>query len=106
MKILFIIVPIFIAIVFIFIILQMVSPKFRGKLLSREVKSVKYMIDESKDDIASISNDMADATKGGIETVTRAIKKGITDDEGIFCKYCGFKIDSDSKFCKNCGKEQ
>lgn len=106
MKILFIIVPIFIILVFILMILQMVSPKFRGKLLSREVKSVKYMMDESKEDIESISNEMADATKGGIETVTRAIKKGITEDDDIFCKHCGSKIDGDSKFCKKCGKEQ
>lgn len=106
MKILFIIVPIFIILVFVFMILEMVSPKFRGKLLSREVKSVKYMMDESKKDIESISNDMVDATQESIEKSSRAIRKGIIEDESIYCKHCGSKIDRDSKFCKKCGKEQ
>ena len=28
------------------------------------------------------------------------------NEETIFCKHCGAKIDADSKFCKSCGKEQ
>lgn len=64
------------------------------------------MMDESKDDIESISTNMANATKDSIEITTRAIKKGFTEKENIFCKHCGSKIDEDSKFCKNCGKEQ
>ncbi|MBP3920199.1 MAG: zinc ribbon domain-containing protein [Bacilli bacterium] len=101
-----IIVPIFMALVFVFVIAQIVSPKFRGKMMSRQMKSVKYMMDESKDDIESISTNMANATKGGIETTARAIKKGFTDEGDIYCKHCGSKIDNDSKFCKICGKEQ
>ena len=75
--------------------------------MSRQIKATKYMVDESKEDLQDISTNMADATKDGIETTVRAIKKGIVDDEkDIYCKHCGNKIDSDSKFCKNCGKEQ
>ena len=48
---------------------------------------------------------MADATADGLETTVRAIKKGITEEESIFCKHCGAKIDKDSKFCSECGKE-
>lgn len=103
---LFIIVPVFIVVIFIIVIAQMVSPKFRGKLMSRQIKATKYMMDESKDDIKNISTNMADATKDSIEITTRAIKDGITKDDGIYCKYCGSLIDGDSKFCKNCGKEQ
>ena len=84
----------------------MFSPKARAKMMSKQVKSMKYMMDESKEDIHSISTDMADATKDGIETTTRAIKKGFTEEDGIYCKHCGSKIDADSKFCKSCGKEQ
>ena len=102
----FIIVSIFIALVFAFTIAQIISPKFRGKMMSRQVKSVKYMVDESKDDIESISTDMANATKEGVEITAHAIKKGFTEDEKIYCKHCGSRIDQDSKFCKNCGKEQ
>ena len=105
-DIMFIVVPIFILLTFVFMILIMFSSKFRGKMMSKQIKATKYMMDESKDDIESISTNMANATKGGVETTARAIKKGFTEEEGIYCKYCESKIDVDSKFCKNCGKEQ
>lgn len=102
----FIFVAIFIALVFAFVIAQIISPKFRGKMMSRQIKAAKYMMDDSKEDIENISTNMANSTKEGIEITTRAIKKGFTEEEGIYCKHCGSKIDNDSKFCKNCGKEQ
>ena len=92
--------------IFIVTFIAILSPKVRGKMLSREVKSLKYMMDESKEDIESISTNMADATKEGIRTTTHAIKEGFTKDDSVYCKHCGSKIDKDSKFCKNCGKEQ
>ena len=100
-KVLFIFVPLFIACVFILVVAQIISPKFRGKMMSRQIKAAKYMMDESKDDIRNISTNMADATKDGVEITTRAIK-----DERVYCKHCGSLIDKDSKFCKNCGGEQ
>lgn len=126
-DILFIIVPILIACGFIFTFAMIFSPKLRGKMMSRQFKSIKYMMDESKDDFADIANSAinikknildnnedvltkmvnqeANIIKGGVETTARAIKKGITEDK-IYCKHCGSPIDSDSKFCKSCGKEQ
>ncbi len=101
----FIIVPIFIAIVFILVIAMFISPKFRGKMMSRQVKAQKYMMDESKEDIKSISDNMAYATKDSIKTAVGAFKEGFSDNN-VFCKYCGSEIDADSKFCKKCGKEQ
>lgn len=101
----FVIVPIFIGLVFVFMIAMIVSPKLRGKMMSRQIKATKYMIDESKEDLKSISDNMVYATKDGIKTTARAIKEGFTEDN-IYCKYCGSEIDNDSKFCKNCGKEQ
>lgn len=105
-DILFIIVPVFIVLTFVFALVATFSPKVRGKMLSNQMKSLKYMVDESKGDIESISTDMANATKGGVETTVRAIRKGLTEDEDIYCKYCGSSIDHDSKFCKHCGREQ
>lgn len=105
-QVLMVIIPIFVLLVFVFVIAMMFSPKLRGKMMSKQVKAAKYMMDETKDDIESISTNLADATKNGVETTTRAIRKGITEDEKIYCKYCGDKIDKDSKFCKSCGKEQ
>ena len=127
MDIMFIIVPIFIAIVFILVIVTMISPKFRGKMMSKQIKATKYMMEEVKDDLADMSsiaiktgkkivdenedtlrdlaNKNANIKKDVLETTVRAIKKGFTEEEKVFCKYCGSKINNDSKFCKNCGKE-
>ncbi|MCI8588494.1 MAG: hypothetical protein HFG40_02460 [Bacilli bacterium] len=105
-NVMFVVVPIFIVVVFILVVAQIISPKFRGKMMSRQVKAAKYMMEESKEDIRSISTDMAYATKDGIETTTRAIKKGLTENEGIYCKHCGSLIDADSLYCKDCGKKQ
>ena len=104
-SIMFIFVIVFSVVVFVFIIAWAVSPKFRGKIMSRQIKAQKYMMDESKEDLKSISNDMAYATKDGIKTAAGAIKEGFTQSN-VFCKHCGSEIDEDSKFCKKCGKEQ
>lgn len=130
-DILFLLVPVFIGFVFIFTFLMMFSPKLRGKMMSKQIKSLKYMMDDSKDDltdIATTSGDVmvnaskkiidnneddlkdlvtksANISKEGIETTVRAIRKGITEDE-MYCKHCGTSIDKDSKYCKKCGKEQ
>ena len=92
--------------IFVLALVIIFSPKARAKMMSKQVQATKYMMDESKDDIESISTNMADATKEGVETTVRAIRKGIVEDEGMYCKHCGSKIDKDSKFCKECGKEQ
>ena len=92
--------------VFILVFVLMFSPKARGKMMSKQIKATKYMVDETKDDIEDISTNLANATKDGIETTTRAIRKGFTEEEGMYCKHCGGKIDKDSTFCKHCGKEQ
>ena len=91
---------------FVFTIAMMFSPKLRGKMMSKQVKSVKYMMDESKDEIHNISSDMADATKDGIRTTVSTIREGIKGEQTAYCKHCGASIDADSKFCKSCGKEQ
>ena len=100
----FIIVPIFIGLVFIYVIAMLISPKFRGKMMSKQIKASKYMMDESKDDLKSISDNMAYATKDGLKTAAGAIKEGLT--QNAFCKYCGTEIDIDSIFCKKCGRKQ
>lgn len=130
-DIMFVIVPIFIGCVFIFAFAMILSPKLRGKMMSRQIKSMKYMIDESKETIENITSTMGDISinskknildknednlkdivnksanisKDGIETTVRAIKKGLSSNQ-IYCKYCGNLIDDNSKFCKYCGKEQ
>lgn len=119
-------------VMFIFAIVYMLSPKLRGKLMSRQVKSLKHMVDMSKDDLTDITSTMgnigvssakniidnneeglrhisrksADINKDAVEITSRAIKRGFSGNSSIYCKYCGEAIDSDSLFCKVCGKKQ
>jgi len=130
-DIMFTIVPIMVICTFIFTFAMMLSPKLRGKFMSRQLKATKYMMDESKDDltdIATIAGNVsinsrknildenedtlrnmatrsANINKEGIEITARAIKDGLSRNS-IYCKHCGHSIDEDSKFCKFCGKEQ
>lgn len=96
--------------IFVFVFTMLISPKFRGKIMSRQVKAMKYMVEESKEDFESISTNTANASKEGIKIVNKAkaegLKAGFTDRATIYCKHCGAIIDADSKFCKLCGKEQ
>lgn len=129
-NVIFVVSLVIFVLMFAFIIGFIFSPKLRGKMMSRQVKSLKYMADYSKDDLESAMTtlgnvsvntrskiinenedklkEMADKTanisKDAITTTVGAIKKGIKDT--VYCKHCGELIDKDSKFCKHCGKEQ
>lgn len=71
------------------------------------VKTAKGVIDENEDDIRHVVSKSADMSKDAITTATRAIKKGFTEEESdVYCKHCGASIDSDSAFCKACGRKQ
>ncbi len=131
-KIIFYIVPIISGLIFAFTLLMFLSPKFRGKFMSNQVKSMKHMtnyskrdieeimtnlgsatvnsqnniINQNEDTLKNIANKSAEINKGAIKTTVSAIKEGLNAQPTMFCKYCGAKIDEDSKFCKSCGKEQ
>lgn len=77
---------------------------FRPEITKMSAKSAKYIQQENKEDFRDIANNTAEIASEAITKTTTAIKKGL--DDKIFCKYCGEKIDSDSKFCNKCGKEQ
>ena len=106
MQIMIYVVPIITILIFIFTFIIIFSPKARGRFMSKQIKSMKYMMDQSKEDIQNISSNMANATSDGIEATARAIKKGFTSEEEIYCKYCGGMIDKYSNYCKHCGKHQ
>ncbi len=123
---------IILAIMFMTPIIFIFSTKTRNKVVSNMIKGQKELLKSSKDDMKDIltelgsisaeaqkniidkneetlkynANKSADINKSAVETTARAFKKGFTEDEDIFCKHCGNKIDTDSKFCKKCGKEQ
>jgi len=77
---------------------------FRPEITKMSAKSAKYIQQENKEDFRDIASNTAEIASEAITKTTTAIKKGL--DDKIFCKYCGEKIDSDSKFCNKCGKEQ
>ena len=77
---------------------------FRPEITKMSTKSAKYIQQENKEDFIDIASNTADIASEAITKTTSAIKKGL--DDKIFCKHCGAKIDSDSKFSNKCGKEQ
>lgn len=131
MMIVIIVIAVLACSIIIFVILSLFSPRVQGKMMSKQIKSVKHMMDYSKDDLKELmkttaktgtiaekeildenedimsSNERrkANIKKEGIEVTARAIKDGLTSNK-IYCRYCGVSIESDSRFCKNCGKEQ
>lgn len=50
-----IIVPILVICEFIYTFAMMFSPKFRGKMMSKQMKSLKYMYKDSKDDLINMT---------------------------------------------------
>ena len=82
--------------------ITMLNPNIQGKMLSKQVKSLRNMMDESKDTLKSLADDMTDINADSIEATARAVKKGLTGDD-VICSHCGKKIDKDSKYCKHCG---
>ena len=116
-DIIFVITAIFIGFTFIFVVLMFVSPKLRGKLMSRQVKTLKHMTDYSKKDFEDINYNVADASmnankrlmddnyddledmasmnaninKDAIYIKSKAIKDGLSSSK-IYCNYCGKKL--------------
>lgn len=126
-------ISVFIAIgMFVFVICMMFVPGLRSKFMGHQlkmqkrmlednkevmqdigkitgeigVKTAKGVLDENEDDIRHVVGKTADISKDAITTTTRAIKKGLTEEDAVYCKHCGESIDSDSTFCKACGKKQ
>ena len=85
----------------IFLILMGFMPSFK----KIEIQTKKYIMNENKEDLTNILDTTTDISKDAIVKTTKAVKKGLAEDT-MFCKHCGEVIDSDSKFCNKCGKEQ
>lgn len=127
MEIMLFIVPVFAIGIIIFTFAMFLSPKLRGKMMAKQMQSLKHMVNATQDDMAELSSAMVKTSKKiidnneedlkhisrkkaeinseALETTARAIKKGFTEEK-IYCKYCGTSIDKDSVFCKNCGQKQ
>ena len=66
------------------------------------VDSYNEILDKKGDDMKKAVDKTTDISKDSIRTVVKSIKEGLEAD--IYCKHCGNAIDTDSKFCKFCGK--
>ena len=73
--------------------------------MSKQVKATRYAVEETKEDIKVISDTLADATHDALRDTVSAVREGLGERQ-VFCKHCGASIDADSKFCRDCGKEQ
>ena len=82
--------------------ITVLNPNIQGKILSKQVKSLRNMMNESKDTLKSLADDMTDINADSIEATAKAVKKGLTSDD-VICSRCGKKIDKDSKYCKYFG---
>lgn len=79
-NVLFVFTIIFFILSLTFAFLLLFSPKFKNKIMNKNIKKKKL------DNIEKI----------------KYIKE---IDETIYCKYCGEEIDNDSVYCKNCGRK-
>jgi hypothetical protein len=78
---------------------------FRPEIAKMSIESKKYIQQQNQQSLTDIADTNAEIYDDAITHTAGAIKKGLTEDK-MYCKYCGAMIDSDSKFCSKCGKEQ
>lgn len=78
---------------------------FSPNINKAALKTQRYLVEETKDDLKGIADTRAEVSKDAVKTVAGAVKDGL-EEEKMFCKHCGKEIDKDSKFCQHCGKEQ
>lgn len=77
---------------------------FSPEIAKIKAKSARYIQEENKEDLTAIASNAAEIMSEAVEATTSAVMDGMR--KTMFCKHCGKKIDSDSRFCSFCGKEQ
>lgn len=76
---------------------------FSPEIAKFKAKSARYIQEENKEDLTAIANNAAEIMSDAVSKTSGAITNGI--QKTMFCKHCGAKIDADSTFCSQCGKE-
>ena len=77
---------------------------FRPEIAKARTRTARYIQEQNKADLTAIANNTAEIVSDAVATTAEAVR-GDTR-KTMFCKHCGARIDSDSKFCSSCGKEQ
>ena len=76
---------------------------FGPEIAKARAKTLRYIQEENKDDLTAIANNSAEITSDAVSKTANAIANGV--QKTMFCKHCGARIDADSTFCSQCGKE-
>lgn len=78
---------------------------------------IRFGIGNRRQIMAYRTQEVMPITREGVEKMTptmrtaareiaRGVKEGFSDQETLFCRYCGAQIPADSVFCNKCGKTQ
>ncbi|MCF0112228.1 MAG: zinc ribbon domain-containing protein [Erysipelotrichaceae bacterium] len=116
-----------------FVIVSIFSPTVRSKMMGRQIRMTKRVLDDNYDTIRDLSGTAADlgvdiqkdiydrheddyhdlakrkasVYKDADSDIAKAMKEGFSDSSRrTTCRYCGQTIDADSRFCNHCGKQQ
>lgn len=81
------------------------TEKFITKNAEIAMKAQNNIVKNNHDMLKETANQVADINKDAVETIMHSVKEGLSDNNSIYCKYCGEQIDADSSFCKKCGKQ-
>lgn len=74
--------------------------------MGNAVAKAKYNVTtNNKEILKKTADETADIHKDAVETIMHSVKNGLSDNDKVFCKYCGEQIDADSTFCKKCGRK-
>lgn len=77
---------------------------FRPEIIKLSTKTAKYVQEENKEDLTDMADTGAEIISGAVKKVASSVSDGMRKSK--FCKHCGAKIDEDSRYCSQCGKEQ
>ena len=70
----------------------------KRELLAYQTQQIRPIAEEGIEKMAPSAGIAA-------KEIAKGFKEGLTDDNRVYCKHCGAQIDSDSNFCKKCGKK-
>lgn len=76
---------------------------FSPEIAKARAKTLRYIQEENKEDLTAIANNSAEIMSDAVSRTASALIDNV--QKTMFCKHCGARIDTDSKFCSCCGKE-
>ena len=93
-------------ILFVFSISRMNMEKELTKMGNAAARAQNNIVKNNEEILKETADINANIHKDAVKTIVHSVKEGLTDKEIIYCKHCGAEIDTDSTFCKKCGKQQ